>query len=37
MARAAADLQMDLNVDLFDVSTMYCTHIAAEHGVDVIR
>jgi site-specific DNA-methyltransferase (adenine-specific) len=37
MARAVRNLGMDLNVDLFDVSTMYCTHIAAEHGVGVIR
>jgi site-specific DNA-methyltransferase (adenine-specific) len=37
MARAVRNLGMDLNVDLFDVSTMYCTHIAAEHSVGVIR
>jgi hypothetical protein len=37
MARAVRNLDMDLNVDLFDVSTMYCTHIAAEHSVGVIQ
>ena len=37
MARAVRNLEMDLNVDLFDVSETYCNKIAEEHGVEVIQ